>query len=145
MKKKLSISRRSKPVWFLQPAISGSKEKSGCNSTYLSANELKGKFFPVSDTKMMQKFKSDMDALKYGIKSEKSSTEFLSSLLEKEKKLDVKAVFSHLMVRGKKHLALLKDLKKKFNSGAGMIAKITPAPWCCEVCRKCQAESLVSH
>ena len=43
----------------------------------------------------------------------KALIEFLSSLLEKEKKLDVKAVFSHLMVKGKKHLAPLKDLKKK--------------------------------
>lgn len=61
----------------------------------------------------MQKFKSDMDALEFGIESEKRSIEILSSLLENEKKLDVKAVFSHLMVEEKKHLVLLEDLKKK--------------------------------
>ena len=31
-----------------------------------------------------------------------------------EKKLDVKAIFLHLMVEEKKHLALLEDLKEKF-------------------------------
>ena len=62
---------------------------------------------------MVQKFKSDMEALEFGIESERRSIEVLSNLLENEKKLDVKAIFSHLMVEEKRHLALLKDLKKK--------------------------------
>ena len=99
-------------VKFLQPAISVKRKKSSHLDLFIS-NELKGKVFPVSGTKAVQKFKSDMDALKFGIESEKRSIEILSSLLEKEKKLDVKAIFSHLMVEEKKHLALLKGLKKK--------------------------------
>jgi hypothetical protein len=46
----------------------------------------------------VQKFKSDMDALEFGIESGKCAIEILSSLLENEKKLDVKAIFLHLMV-----------------------------------------------
>jgi rubrerythrin len=99
-------------IQFLQPAISG-KGKTRRHLDLFISNELKGKVFQVSATKAVQKFKSDMDALEFGIESEKRSIEVLSSLLEKEKKLDVKAIFSHLMVEEKKHLFLLKDLKKK--------------------------------
>ena len=34
--------------------------------------------------------------------------------MESERKLDVKAVFAHLIVEEKKHLGLLEDLKEKF-------------------------------
>jgi hypothetical protein len=34
------------------------------------SNELKGKVFPISETKAVEKFKSDMDALEFGIESE---------------------------------------------------------------------------
>ena len=60
-----------------------------------------------------QDIDSDKQALELGIESEKRSIEMLQNLLDKEKKLDVKSIFSHLMVEEKKHLALLKDLKKK--------------------------------
>jgi rubrerythrin len=61
----------------------------------------------------MKNIKSDKQALELGIDSEKRSIAMLQELLEKEKKLDVKAIFSHLMVEEKKHLALLEDLKKQ--------------------------------
>ena len=61
-----------------------------------------------------QKIKNDAEALDYGIEAEQRSIETLARLLENEKKLDVKAVFLHLMVEEKKHLALLKDLKEQF-------------------------------
>jgi rubrerythrin len=99
-------------VRFLQPAISG-KAKTRKHFDLFVNNELKGKVFPRFEKKAVQKFKSDMDALEFGIESEKRSIEILSSLLENEKKLDVKTIFSHLMVEEKKHLALLKDLKRK--------------------------------
>ena len=99
-------------VRFLQPAISG-KGKARRHLDLFVSSELKGKIFPASETKVVQKFKSDMEALEFGIESEKRSIEVLSSLLKNEKKLDVKAIFSHLMVEEKKHLALLEDLKKK--------------------------------
>ena len=47
-----------------------------------------------------------MDALEFGIESGKCAIEILSSLLENEKKLDVKAVFSHLMIDEKTSSAL---------------------------------------
>ena len=87
-------------IRFLQPAISG-KGKTRSHLDLFVSNELKGKVFPVSETKAVKKFKSDMEALEFGIESEKRSIEILSSLLENEKKLDVKAVFSHLMVEEK--------------------------------------------
>jgi rubrerythrin len=99
-------------VRFLQPVISG-KGKTRKHLDFFVSNELKGKIFSVIETKAVQKFKSDMEALEFGIEAEKRSIEILSSLLENEKKLDVKAIFSHLMVEEKRHLALLKDLKKK--------------------------------
>ncbi len=99
-------------VQFLQPAISG-KGKTRRRVDSFVSEEIRGKIFPASETKKVQKFKSDVEALDYGIESEKRSIEILSKLLENEKKLDVKAVFSHLMVEEKKHLALLEDLKKK--------------------------------
>ena len=99
-------------VRFLQPAISG-KGKPRRHLDLFVSNELKGKIFPASETKAVQNFSSDMEALEFGIESERRSIEVLSSLLENEKKLDVKVIFSHLMVEEKKHLALLEDLKKK--------------------------------
>ena len=60
----------------------------------------------------MNKFKNDIEALDYGIKAEKRSIKILTQLLADEKKLDVRAIFLHLMVDEKKHLVLLEDLKK---------------------------------
>ena len=100
-------------VQFLQPAISG-KGKARRRVDSFVNEELKGKIFPASETKEVQKYKSDVEALEYGIESEKRSINILSQLLENEKKLDVKAIFSHLMVEEKKHLALLEGLKEKF-------------------------------
>ncbi|MBC8285490.1 MAG: ferritin family protein [Nitrospinae bacterium] len=99
-------------VQFLKPAISG-KGKTRRRVDSFVREELKGKIFPASETNMVKKFKNDVEALDYGIESEKRSIEILNRLLLNEKKLDVKAVFSHLMVEEKKHLALLEDLKKK--------------------------------
>ena len=76
--------------------------------------EIKEKIFSAFELKVVKKFKNDAEALDYGIEAEQRSIERLARLLESEKKLDVKAVFLHLMVEEKKHLALLKDLKEKF-------------------------------
>ena len=100
-------------IQFLQPAISGKGKTRRRVDTFVS-EEIKGKIFPTFELKAVNKFKNDVEALDYGIESEKRSIETLARLLENEKKLDVKAVFLHLMVEEKKHLALLKDLKEKF-------------------------------
>ena len=77
------------------------------------STELKGKIFPTSENNSVKKFKNDLEALEYGIESEKRSIEILDSLLLNENKLDVKTIFAHLVVEEKKHLALLEELKTK--------------------------------
>ena len=95
---------------YLQPAIVG-RNRSKEHLTRFIDEELKGKIFPAMKTS--QDVDSDKQALEIGIESEKRSIEMLQSLLEKEKKLDVKAIFSHLLVEEKKHLLMLQDLKAK--------------------------------
>ena len=77
---------------FLQPAISGKGKTRRRVDTFVS-EEIKGKIFPTFELKAVNKFKNDVEALDYGIESEKRSIETLARLLENEKKLDVKAVF----------------------------------------------------
>jgi rubrerythrin len=94
---------------FLQPAIVGRNRPKENLVRFIE--ELKGKVFPAMDA--LQDIDSDKQALELGIESEKRSIEMLQSLLEKEKKLDVKAIFSHLLVEEKKHLLMLQGLKTK--------------------------------
>ena len=97
---------------FLQPAIPGRGQTLGRIDNFLS-EELKGKIFPASEAETVQKFKSDVEALEFGIESEKRSINILSQFRENEKKIDVKTVFSHLIVEEKTHLALLEGLREK--------------------------------
>ena len=99
---------------FLKPAISG-RVKAESRVDALVNDELKEKIFPASDSGVVEKYKTDVEALEYGIESEKRSINILSQLLENEKKLDVKTVFLHLIAEEKQHLALLEDLRKKFD------------------------------
>ena len=100
-------------VEFLKPTISR-KGKTRRRVDFFLSEQIKGKIFPTFALKVVKKFKNDAEALDYGIEAEQRSIETLARLLEDEKKLDVKAVFLHLMVEEKKHLALLKDLKENF-------------------------------
>ena len=97
---------------FLKPAISGKGKTKRKIDSFIS-EELQGKIFPASENHFVKKFKNDLEALEYGIESEKRSIEILNSLLLNEKKLDVKSIFAHLVVEEKKHLALLEELKTK--------------------------------
>ena len=99
-------------IQFLQPAISG-KDISSRRANAFVKEELEGKIFPTSEAETVQKYKSDVEALEYGIESEQRSINILSRLLDNEKKLDVKAVFSHLIVEEKTHLFLLEGLREK--------------------------------
>jgi rubrerythrin len=94
---------------YLQPAITGRNRPKEHLVRFIE--ELKGRIFPTM--KALQYIDSDKQALELGVESEKRSIEMLQSLLEKEKKLDVKAIFSHLLVEEKKHLLMLQDLKTK--------------------------------
>ena len=98
-------------IQFLQPAISG-KGKTRRRVDSFVSEQIKGKIFPTFELKAVNKFKNDIEALDYGIKVEKRSIKILNQLLADEKKLDVRAIFLHLMVDEKKHLTLLEDLKK---------------------------------
>jgi rubrerythrin len=95
---------------YLQPAIAGGNRPKEHLARFIG-EELKGKIFPAMNAS--SDVDSDKQALEMGIESEKRSIEMLQSLLEKEKKLDVKAIFSHLLVEEKKHLLMLQDLKTK--------------------------------
>ena len=95
---------------YLQPAIAGRSRPKEHLARFIN-EELKGRIFPAMN--VLQDIDSDKQALELGIESERKSIEILQSLLEKEKKLDVKAIFSHLLVEEKKHLLMLKDLKTK--------------------------------
>lgn len=95
---------------YLQPAIAGGNRTKEHLVDFID-EELKGKIFPAMKT--LQVIDSDKQALKFGIESEKRSIEMLQSLLDKEKKLDVKAIFSHLLVEEKKHLLMLQELNRK--------------------------------
>ena len=99
-------------IQFLQPAISGKNKAKSAADAFVN-EELKGKIFKASDYRAAQKYKSDAEALQYGIESEKRSINILNQLLDNEKKLDVKTIFSHLLVEEKKHLALLEGLREK--------------------------------
>lgn len=95
---------------FLQPAIMN-RTRSKEHVHHFLMEELKGKIFPSSKDSSMQELQNDQQAIELGIDAEKKSIEVLQKLLEKEKKLDVKAIFLHLLVEEKKHLSLLESLK----------------------------------
>jgi rubrerythrin len=94
---------------YLQPAIGGRNRPKENLARFIE--ELKGKIFPAMNA--LLDIDSDKQALELGIESEKRSIEMLQSFLDKEKKLDVKAIFSHLLVEEKKHLLMLQALKTK--------------------------------
>jgi rubrerythrin len=92
---------------FLQPAITRKSEEK--NHIQRIAKNLKNNVFPEI---AFPKFESDLEALELGIESEKRSINALSGFLTEEKKLDVRAIFMHLIVEEKKHLVALRSLKK---------------------------------
>lgn len=110
------ISLLEEKARFLQPVLSS---KTGFNNqveTFI-AKELKGKVFPAFCHKDppfdFDSIQNDQEALELGIQAEKRSIEVLSCLLSLEKKIDVKAIFSHLIVEEKRHLEGLEQLKQQ--------------------------------
>ena len=71
------------------------------------------RIFPTLDDSAMKNIQSDKQALDLGIESEEKSIKVLKDLLGKERKLDVKTVFSHLLVEEKKHHLLLQELRRQ--------------------------------
>lgn len=98
---------------FLQPVLL-KKSNSRKNIDHFIADQLQGKVFPDKkswDAGNVAGISSDLEALEVGIQSEKRSIEVLSDLLAKEKKIDVRVIFSHLLAEERRHLALLQELK----------------------------------
>ena len=103
---------------FLQPALLN-KTSSRKHVDKFIAEQLKGKVFPDikgSAEEDIPNFLSDIEALDLGIQSEQRSIDVLSELLKKEKKIDVRSIFAHLLVEEKKHLAGLEVLKKNITT-----------------------------
>jgi rubrerythrin len=94
---------------FLQPALQKKFEANDSLDSFFQ-KEVKGKIFPL-DIDGDFSLKSDKEAIEIGIESEKRSIEVLTKLLESEKKMDVRVVFSHLLAEENKHLAALESLK----------------------------------
>ncbi len=103
----------------LQPVLS--RKSSGKNQVdvFISKN-LKGKVFPsLKETSGdFSEMKDDLEALDFGISSEQRSIDLLSGLLQGEKKIDVRAIFLHLVVEEKKHLQALQELKNSLMQSA---------------------------
>lgn len=99
---------------FLQPALQRKFETNDSFDSFL-ASEVKGKIFPLGgdDPASPPEPKTDAEALDLGIESERRSIDILLKLLEAEKKMDVRVVFSHLLAEERKHLAALQGLKKE--------------------------------
>lgn len=99
---------------FLQPAL---QKKSAANEELNAflADEVKGKIFPIKNGRLTElpEPQSDIEAVDFGIESEKRSIEILMKLLGLEKKIDVRVIFSHLLAEEKKHLIALEELKKE--------------------------------
>jgi rubrerythrin len=98
---------------FLQPVLH-KKAASRKQVENFIAEKLKGKVFPEMKGGKGADFSSDAEALDLGIQSEQKSIKMLNELLLKEKKLEVRAIFMHLLVEEKRHLACLEELRKSF-------------------------------
>lgn len=81
-------------------------------------NEVRGRVFPSSENDAVQvpELETDLGAIEFGIACETRSIEILEHLLDNERKIDVKAIFSHLIAEEKRHLAALEMLKAELEN-----------------------------
>jgi rubrerythrin len=99
---------------FLRPAVVKNSISRKSQVHAFIAEELEGKVFPVQGAEPGTAG-NDLEALEIGIEAEKRSIEVLEQLIKREKKIDVRAIFSHLVVEEKKHLAALEELKQSLS------------------------------
>lgn len=98
---------------FLQPALA-KKSVSRKNEVQAFIDQvLEGKVFPVPGYEAGE-VDSDLKALEIGIEAEKRSIEVLNRLIGREKKIDVRVIFSHLLAEERKHLAALEQLRQSY-------------------------------
>ena len=98
----------------LQPAVNKRSPTNEEVNRFIQ-NEVKGKVFDL-DPLQVPEMKTDLEAVEYGMACEKRSIEILGYLLNAERKIDVKAIFSHLLVEEKNHLSELETLKAELSS-----------------------------
>jgi len=93
---------------FLRPALL-KKARARHDVEEFIARELKGQVFPDAAQALgdLDGIDSDLKALDLGIGSEERSIAVLGRLMENERKIDVRAIFSHLLAEEKRHLAAL--------------------------------------
>ena len=96
---------------FLQPALTKKSFPSTSKAENFIKNELEGKVFPTFENDRGD-VKSDLEALNIGIEAERRSIEVLVRLITDEKKIDVRAIFNHLLAEERKHLSALEELKQ---------------------------------
>ncbi|MFQ5673102.1 MAG: ferritin family protein [Nitrospinales bacterium] len=99
----------------LLPALKSKSDVFRQDLDLFISQELKGRIFPPVKGKLAKvpDVEYDFEALDFGIESEKRSIAVLSELLHQERKIDVRVIFGHLVVEEKRHLAALRELRKK--------------------------------
>ncbi|QPJ64926.1 MAG: ferritin family protein [Candidatus Nitrohelix vancouverensis] len=104
---------------FLQPALPG--KSMGKRAVEPSLAELiKTEIFPDEPKREADpaQLKTDEEAIEMGIQSEMRSIAILEKLLERERKMDVRAVFAHLLAEEQRHLILLRNMKEQLGEGS---------------------------
>ncbi|CCQ91932.1 putative Rubrerythrin-like protein [Nitrospina gracilis 3/211] len=94
---------------FLQPAVQRRTPEKPEVQRFIR-QQILGKVFPETRRDRPQSW-TDAEALEIGIQSEKNSIQILEGLIEQVTKIDVRTVFSHLVVEEKKHLEQLQALR----------------------------------
>ena len=97
---------------YLQPVVNKRAPINEEVNSFIQ-NEVKGRVFPNTESYLekLPELETDLCAIEFGIACEKRSIEILEHLQDNERKIDVKAIFSHLIAEEKKHLAALEVLK----------------------------------
>ena len=97
---------------YLQPVVNKRAPINEEVNSFIQ-NEVKGRVFPNTESYLekLPELETDLCAIEFGIACEKRSIEILEHLQDNERKIDVKAIFSHLIAEKKKHLAVLDVLK----------------------------------
>lgn len=96
---------------FLRPAVQRRTSAKPEVERFIRDHIL-GQVFPTAEGKDPEGLiRTDLDAVDIGIRSEQNSIRILERLMAQVTKIDVRTVFSHLMVEEKKHLEELEALK----------------------------------
>jgi rubrerythrin len=101
-------------VQFLQPALGGKYAKKKPLDPKIKSL-IKEHIFPdrFFEGEEKRQVNTDREALEIGIESEKQSIVMLEKLLVTERKMEVRAIFNHLLAEEKRHLQILEVAKEE--------------------------------